>query len=201
MLKTPLCDLFEKYGSDKCDSIFHTYSKHYYAIMEHMNVKNLLEIGIGTKKIMVPIVGQDYAEGASLKAWRDFFPSATIYGLDIDESVLFEDTRIKCHYVDQSNEQSILKTINKIFADDGIQSFDIIIDDGSHIQQHMLCSLKTLSKFVSIGGIYIIEDIQNYELELFTNSIPVGFDIVCMYSGNHGKAKVQDNFIAYKRIS
>ena len=32
MSKTDLCLLFEKYGSDKCDQIFHTYSRSYYSI-------------------------------------------------------------------------------------------------------------------------------------------------------------------------
>jgi hypothetical protein len=200
MLKTPLCELFEKYGSDKCESIFHTYSKYYYAITEQISVNNVLEIGVGTKNIMAPIVGQGYIEGASLKAWRDFFPKATIYGLDIDTSVLFEDTRIKCYFVDQSNVKSIMTTVDQIFNDNNISTFDIIIDDGSHISQHQLCSLNVLSKFVSVGGVYIIEDIQDNELQIFTKNIPLGFKILCMYSGNHKKSKTQDNFIAYKRV-
>lgn len=200
-MKTPLCELFEKYGSDKCDSIFHTYSQYYYAITEQMSVSNLLEIGIGTKDIMIPIVGKGYTEGASLKAWRDFFPTAKIYGLDIDRSVLFSDTRIQCYFVDQSNKTSLEETINNIFTSNNIDTLDIIVDDGSHIPEHMLCSLNVLSKFLSIGGIYIIEDIPDNQVYTFLNNIPKGLKITCMYSGNHKKSKTQDNFIAYKRIS
>lgn len=140
MSKTDLCLLFEKYGSDKCDQIFHTYSRFYYSIFlpRQNSVKNFLEIGIGTKDLMIPIVGSKYKEGASLKAWRDFFPNAIVYGLDIDKSVLFEDDRIKCYYVDQSKESSLIETSQKIFEENSINSFDAIIDDGSHARAYAL---------------------------------------------------------------
>jgi hypothetical protein len=202
MSKTDLCLLFEKYGSDKCDQIFHTYSRFYYSIFlpRQNNVKNFLEIGIGTKYLMVPIVGSKYQEGASLKGWRDFFPNATIYGLDIDKSVLFEDDRIKCYYVDQSKESSLIETSQKILQENSISSFDAIIDDGSHMLEHMLCSLRTISQFLIKGGIYIIEDIKDHEIDVLLNSTPSNLNILCVYSGNCGRAKTQDNFIAYQKI-
>lgn len=184
MSKTELCLLFEKYGSDKCDSIFHTYSRFYYSLFlpQRDSVKNFLEIGVGTKDIMVPIVGSDYKEGASLKAWRDFFPNAMVYGLDIDESVLFEENRIKCYPVDQSQESSLIQTTNRIFQENAINSFDVIIDDGSHISQHMLCSINVMFQYLVKNGIYIIEDIKDHEVSLFLNNIPADLKVLCVKS-------------------
>ena len=202
MSKTDLCLLFEKYGSDKCDQIFHTYSRFYYSIFlpRQNSVKNFLEIGIGTKRLMIPIVGSEYQEGASLKGWRDFFPNATIYGLDINKSVLFEDDRIKCYHVDQSKESSLIKTSQQIFQENSISSFDAIIDDGSHILEHMICSMRTMSQFLIRGGIYIIEDIRDHKIETLLNNTPDNLKMLCVYVGNCGKAKTQDNFIAYQKI-
>jgi hypothetical protein len=201
MTKTDLCLLFEKYGSDKCDQIYHTYSKFYYSIFLPRKdyVKNLLEIGVGNKSLMIPIIGNQYKEGASLKAWRDFFLNATIYGLDIDKSVLFKEDRIKCYYVDQSKESSLKETTDQIFQENNINSFDIIIDDGSHKLEHMLCSLKVMSEFLVKGGIYIIEDIKDKEIDHFLTNIPYNFKMLCLYRGNYGKTKIQDNFIAYRK--
>ena len=201
MSKTDLCTLFETYGSDKCDQIFHTYSRFYYSIFlpRQHSTNNFLEIGIGTKAIMTSIVGSKYKEGASLKAWRDFFPNAIVYGLDIDKSVLFEDNRIKCYYADQSKESSLIEVSQQIFQENSINAFDAIIDDGSHMLEHMLCSIRTISQFLIKGGIYIIEDIKDHEIDTLLKNTPANLKIFCIYVGNGGRAKTQDNFIAYQK--
>ena len=45
----------------------------------------------------------DSTPGASLRAWRDFFPNATILGADLDREVLFEEERITTGYMDQTD--------------------------------------------------------------------------------------------------
>lgn len=196
---TELCLLFEKYKSDKCDAIYHTYSKYYYEILNPLknDVHNMIEIGIGNKLLMRPIVGDDYQEGASLRAWRDFFTNANIFGLDIDKSVLFNEDRIRCYFTDQSNPKILNKTVDDIKNEWGIEHFDFIIDDGSHIKEHMLCSLFTLDKFLKRDGIYIIEDIHDHEVDFFSTNFPPTMKPLLEYRGNHRKAKVQDNFIVY----
>jgi hypothetical protein len=199
--KTELCALFEKYKSDKCHEIYHTYSKLYYDLLcdKKNSALNILEIGIGNKELMVPIVGQDYQEGASLKAWRDFFTKANVFGLDIDRSVLFNDNRIYCYFADQSNPEVLTKTVLDINQYHGVDGFDVIIDDGSHIKDHMVCSILTLNKFLKNGGIYIIEDIKNHDVNFFANYVPDNMVKLLVYIGNTGKAKTQDNFIVYKK--
>jgi hypothetical protein len=199
--KTELCSLFEKYKSDKCDEIYHTYSKIYNDILSHekYSALNIIEIGIGNKNLMMPIVGKDYEEGASLKAWRDFFVNANVFGLDIDKSVLFSDNRIYCYFTDQSSPEILEQTILNIKQKHNIEYFDFIIDDGSHIKEHMICSILTLSKFLKNEGIYIIEDIKDNEIDFFVKHVPSDMRILLKYYGNTGKVKTQDNFIAYKK--
>ncbi len=41
-----------------------------------------------------------------------------------------------------------------------ISSLDIIIDDGSHINEHVIETFKMLFPLLKDGGLYVIEDIQ-----------------------------------------
>jgi hypothetical protein len=198
--KTELCDLFIKYKSDKCPQILHSYSKSYYELLKTIknDVKHVIEIGIGNDELMKPICGDSYEVGASLRAWRDFFINANIYGLDIREDVLFNENRINTFYTDQSKDIELEKTIDKIkeFNNNHSLEFDLIIDDGSHIVEHMLLTIKTLSKYLKVGGIFIIEDIRNQDINIFTELKLNDFEIIKIYNGvDHW-----DDFVAYKKI-
>ena len=199
-METELCKIFYKYKSDKCSKINHSYSPEYY---NHLNpyrdtFTTILEVGIGNDKLMKPICGNDYILGASLKSWEEFFPNAKIYGLDILRDVLFSENRVSCFYTDQSNENELNKTIDEIrnVNNDSNLLFDLIIDDGSHIVDHMLLTFKTLSKYLKVDGLYIIEDIQRKDLDIFTNIKLTDFEILKIYMGNRN----DDDFIIYKKI-
>lgn len=66
--------------------------------------------------------------GASLRVWRDYFFNANIYGADIDKDILFKEEKIKTFYVDQLDT----KSIKQMWANIGVENFDIIIEDGLH---------------------------------------------------------------------
>lgn len=193
MNKTQLCHIFQKHGSDKCPAILHSYSPEYYNLLvdRKYSVKNILEIGVGTQTIMSPIVGESYSPGASLKSWAEFFPNASVFGCDIDKSVLFNDDRIKCYYMDQSNQDSILQTIKSI----NIDKYDLIIDDGSHILEHMIVSINTIYPFIDIGGIYIIEDIKLKDIDIFKNYSKPDLKVKFIHYGKNE----WDSFIAYEK--
>ena len=156
--ETPLCRLAHVYGSDKCPRISHTYTPLYHALLRGRHVKNMLEIGIGTAPVMKHIIGETYRPGASLRMWRDYFPYATIYGCDIDRSVLFEEERIKTFWVDQSSTRDLETCVPDI-------QYDLILDDGSHMLEHMKTSFRALWSKVVPGGFYVIEDINDYMVE------------------------------------
>ena len=107
----------------------------------------LLEIGVGGYD--KPLLGGD-----SLRMWKSFFPKGQITGIDIyDKSALKED-RIHFYQGDQSDKSFLHEVSEK----EG--PFDIIIDDGSHMQSHIITSFETLFPLMSPGGIYVIEDTQ-----------------------------------------
>jgi len=197
---TELCNLFYKYGADKCPQIYHSYSPEYDHLLRPFKetFKNVLEIGIGSRELMVPIVGERYEAGASLKAWRDYFPNANIFGADIRRDILFKEDRINCFYTDQSNKQCLLDTVQEImkaYSDNSMQ-FDLIIDDGSHIIEHMDTTINALFDFITTDGIYIVEDIQKVDINRFIANKPQNSEILYVHEGE----TFWDGFIAYKRI-
>lgn len=152
-----LGSLFNKYGSDKdrngytpfYDSLFKTFRD---------RPVSLLEIGIGT---MIPgapssMVGYSlpgYAPGGSLRAWRDYFPNGDINGCDIQQDTQFTEERITTRLANSTSREEVDKVL-------GDKQFDIIIDDGSHYDEHQVQTLRNLWHRVKPGGFYIIEDIQ-----------------------------------------
>lgn len=198
--ETELCELFYNYGADKCPQIFHTYSKYYFDILYKYKdtYSNILEIGIGNPELMSGMIGDQYRLGASLMAWRDFFKNAKVFGLDIRTDVLFSDERIECFYTDQSDEKSLINTINNINNKHNNIFYDFIIDDGSHHMVDQILTFKTLLPYLKKDGIYIIEDIHNSQIDKF---IEIGtnhnVDIIYKHTGD---AYEVDSFIAYQKI-
>jgi len=93
------------------------------------NILKVFECGIGTYSVDIPSnMGTNGMPGASLYAWRDYFPNAQIYGADIDRKILFTADRIKTFWVDQLSKESI----TSLWAEVGETDFDIILDDGLH---------------------------------------------------------------------
>lgn len=152
-----LKDLAIKYGTDKIDSN-HTYNNISYIdiydkyMKDRRNtVKKFLEIGV--------------RDGQSVKMWKDYFPNAIIYGIDIDPSCKkYEDDRIKIMIGDQ-NDDSFLKKIKK-----EVGEIDILLDDGSHINDHQIKTFNYLYPLVSKNGLFIIEDLANSYEEWGNNS-------------------------------
>ena len=93
--------------------------------------------------------------------WLDYFPRANLYGLDIDDFSTVDLPRTQIFQGDQGTPQDLLAVVEVA------SNFDIIIDDGSHASYHQQTSLRTLFPFLSSGGIYIVEDLdeQPHELE------------------------------------
>ena len=143
-----LAPLAQKHGTDKLGA--HFYTQHYHRQFSHMRDKpiRLLEIGVG---------GYDdpNSGGESLRMWRDYFPKGTIYGLDLNRKNIFE-SRIKIYQGNQADPITIAAILN----DTGGQPFDIIIDDGSHANEHVIASFVMLFQHLAPAGIYVVEDVQ-----------------------------------------
>jgi hypothetical protein len=149
--QTRLCELAQKYGTDKFGR--HNYTSCYHNLLKDRAVRRMLEIGIGTKHCM----GEDYQPGASLRMWRDYFPDAEIWGWDCDRGVLTNEHRIFTHYCDQSQYNSLK------LAADAAGPFDFIIDDGSHFIEHQSLTANFLIPRMALKGLYVIEDVTEVE--------------------------------------
>lgn len=100
--------------------------------------------------------------------WRSYFPNAEIVGVDIQEKEDIDECRIRFLQCDQSNRDDL----DRISL---LGPYDVIIDDGSHDQEHILLTFDVLYSSLSPGGLYVIEDLQTaYEPKY--NGGPVGFE-------------------------
>jgi hypothetical protein len=105
----------------------------------------MLEIGLAT--------------GDSLKLWDRYFENSKIVGADI--SIVFQPDEYR-------NDVTIVEADATKEAFLGYfrhQTFDIIIDDGSHVTQDQIDTFNIMRRKMNNGGIYIIEDILALEVE------------------------------------
>lgn len=81
------------------------------------------------------------------------------FGYDISDCSHLEYNRkkIQLHQGDQNNEKDLENFIEKFQL---ANTIDFIIDDGSHIGEHILTSFKTLFKYLNCGGVYFIEGLH-----------------------------------------
>ena len=164
-----LTNLMNLHGSDKGGkNNHHNYSNYYSELFYNNknNIENFLEIGLGSNNENIPSnMGSDGVPLASLRAWRDFFKNANIFGADVDKSILKNEDRIKTFYVDQTDPKSIEKMFEKI----GVKKFDIILEDGLHEFNANICFFENSIKFLQDDGIYIIEDVYYKDQDKFIN--------------------------------
>jgi len=172
---TPLCEIMGKHGSDKgskdITKSWHNYTTLYYSLLKDKQetVKRVFELGLGTTDTSIPNnMGPNGKPGASLRGWAEFFPSAQVFGADIDKRILFTEDRIKTYYCDQLNPIAIKGMwLNK----DLVEGFDLILDDGLHRYDANICFLENSIHKLNPGGIYIIEDIHNHNLTKFNEKL------------------------------
>lgn len=130
------------FGSDKQQEGQHAYGRSYHEMfraLRHRPIK-LLEVGV--------------LSGSSLTAWRAFFPRATVVGCDIRPKAHLNYRRIRTYLTDQSNPTDLAA----LAAAEG--PFDVIIDDGSHVNAHQVTTFYSLFEHLRDGGTYVIEDSQ-----------------------------------------
>jgi cephalosporin hydroxylase len=94
-------------------------------------------------------------KGGSLLMWQDYFPKATIYGLDIDDKTAMGNARVTTIVGDQAKRADLQRAVDISGGD-----IDILVDDGGHTMEQQQVSLGFLFKYVRPGGYYILEDIH-----------------------------------------
>ena len=184
--------LFHEYGSDKAN-IFKLNQKpgHGYSIFyekklnQHKNKDlNILEIG-------------SYA-GASAAAFKKFIPNSKIYCFDVNiANFKYKSKNIYVYGLDVNNHRKVGKVINKLFFEQNINNFDLIIDDGSHNLSDILISFKFFFKYLNKKGIYVIEDYKHpnyYDYNRDIDHILVDEFLGNLRDKKTFKSKIFDNF-------
>jgi hypothetical protein len=147
VLRKNLSQLALMYGTDKQGR--HRYAQHYQHHFEPWRRKklNILEIGIGG--YINPNAG-----GRSLRMWKAYFPNSRIFGIDIYDKTPHDAKRIKTFQGSQTDTSFLKRVVEEIGR------VDIIIDDGSHHNEHVITSFKFLFPLLTDKGIYVVEDTQ-----------------------------------------
>ena len=152
--------------------IRHAYQHMYHRYMrdiafracEKGNTKlKILEIGLGCHPRGGMVRG---TPGGSAKAWRHIFP-VPVFDLDLHVMEYDEACGKKwaaknkeiasVHFGDQGSKDDLLRVVSEA----GGGPFDVIIDDGSHINEHQILSAEVLTEFLGLGGVLILEDIHS----------------------------------------
>lgn len=135
-----LNDIALLHGTDK-SSEFHNYCEKYekYFPFNTGSKLSVLEIGV--------------LNGDSLRMWKDYFPYASIVGIDINAACKqSEEDRISVETGSQTDALFLADVIKKHGP------FDLIIDDGSHVNSHVIFSFVHLFQSIKPKGVYVVED-------------------------------------------
>ncbi len=161
-----LDELFVHYNCDKGSSSIwegkkistHNYSVYYEKYLSHLRQKKIQILEIGSH------------EGKGIASFYFYFPFSKIIGANINPfQMKFKSKRITELFVDVTSEKVLTNLSNFI------PKQDVIIDDASHNLRDILITFSRLFKNLKSGGIYIIEDMNQFntfkELNPYTNEI------------------------------
>ncbi len=133
--------IFDGRDTDKNREGGHCYGPVYEALLapHRDRIRSVLEIGV--------------QGGESLLGWSDYFPEARIVGIDNCPLPYIANTRITCHRADATSHDAMAPVLAG-------RTFDLIVDDGSHLLHEQLASLFLLLPYLAPGGFYCVEDVQ-----------------------------------------
>lgn len=140
MEPTELCRLAARTKASKPD--WYTPAYHRFFSEWRDRPLRLLEIGV--------------SRGGSLQMWREYFPKATIFGVDVNPETLQWNGRIRdCSVtlVDQGSPEAL-----QAFVAGTGGNFDLVVEDGGHLMHQQISSFNVLFPHVVPGGAYALED-------------------------------------------
>jgi len=156
----------------------HTYIDEYEKLLDkYRENSTVLEIGI--------------CEGESLKMWNEYFVNSEVYGIDITDFYI-KDLINENKYniiIGDASSNDILNQLNNL-------TFDVIIDDGSHLINDQINSFNILKNKMKPNGIYIIEDVN--DLDLTIDSYKTLHNNIDIIDNRHIKNRRDDVLIVYK---
>jgi hypothetical protein len=140
-----LDELAIQYKTDK-SSLIHNYMPMYERLFKTVDIKSLLEIGLG--------------DGASLAVWSEYLPEADIYCIELfgEENKSFwkkaNGSNVPRAKIISGNSEEE-NTWKKVPF-----NLDIIIDDGSHVPDCQIATFLLGFSHLASKGLYFIEDVH-----------------------------------------
>lgn len=150
-------DIAAKYPTDRCEHGYHTVYEELYTDRRD-EVDSVLEVGV--------------LKGGGLMTFAEYFPNATVYGMDIDLE------QIDCIPDDMLGNRIFLvpgdSVVTKII---GPYSFDLIVDDGAHTGCNQLGTFQNLYQRLRPGGLYVIEDVEPHVPDSYFDQLGVPHEV------------------------
>lgn len=92
--------------------------------------------------------------GGSLAMWKHYFgPGCRIIGIDIDPACKAHEEEGIEIFIGSQDDEALLERILSIYP-----QVDIVLDDGSHVMEHMIASFELLYPRLQPHGLYLVED-------------------------------------------
>jgi SAM-dependent methyltransferase len=151
----------------------HSYIPIYEALLGPIRstARAVLEIGVGPQAL-------------SLQMWREFFPNATIFGIDVDS--LWEVTPDRIQFV-------LGDAYSAVPTEIASRQYDLIIDDGSHALHDQLTVIEKYRPLLAPGGLLVIEDVV--AIELLRHAGGLVFDL------RYVKGRYDDVLVVFQALS
>lgn len=207
-----------KHNTDK-SSLDHQYTQFYQKYFDTYikSPKKILELGIYSTTNPPKI---DTC-GASLKTWAEYYPNATVYGLDLfDFTVLdkyynniktmFCNCEIRTKEDFEYYQNVTLKEIHskmeggKIGLESVVEKFgsdfDIIIDDGPHTMASQQIFLGYMFPHLKSNGIFVIEDLHTSKMGGNYNTPYTDKNTLWMLQNYIINKEIKSDFITNKEI-
>ncbi len=93
--------------------------------------------------------------GGSLQLWKRFLgPYAQIVGLDVVDKRDVEEDQVAVRVGDQADAAFLQRVLEEFGPP------DVVLDDGSHVMDHIRASFRYLYPRMSASGVYMVEDLH-----------------------------------------
>lgn len=149
-----LTNLADRFNTDKNR---HTGNRHAYARIydrllssRRLAMRRLMEIGLCRR------LADNQSETPSVALWQSYFPFCQVVGVDLTDFSRLNNERFTSFVGDQSK----LDDLRGVAAYLEPQSFDVIIDDGSHASFDEQLTLCEFFPLLAEGGWYFLEDLD-----------------------------------------
>jgi hypothetical protein len=149
-----LCELATEFPTDKSPYHFSPANNHrhaYTAVYDFLFAQRRFE------PLIIGEIG--ILNNNSMSVWRVYFPNATVYGFDSANDCLerARSQRLpRTHYaqIDVGDRNSIFDSLNAASV-----TFDILIDDSTHLFDHQVNVIDAGLNFLRPGGVLVVEDV------------------------------------------